>query len=543
MQNIQKLWHDLYGHNEQETLKELLHYIGQQKTQDFQRYNDKYWYQKAVVYSLYVQFFDDTIEGLQQRLPYLKDLGINCLWLLPILDSPMIDTGYDVSDYMSIRSDLVADKNKTKVQRLEVFKNFVDKAHEFGIRVVIDIVLNHSSNEHEFFQQASTSRDSPYHDYYVWSDDQNKYNDTRVIFEDTCTSNWKYNSQVDRYYLHRFYPQQPDWNYRNPQVLLYIIRVFVFWKQFAIDGFRLDATPFLWKQEGTNCESLPQCHTILKIIRATLDAIQPGTLLLAEACQPTSQTVEYFASGDECHAAYHFPLMPKIFLSLAKQDPRYITNIWQQTQQIPSTCQWFVFLRCHDELTLEMSDDKERKILYEHYCKSPQWSFRNKNGISARLSDLLDNNTLKINLAFSILLTLPGTPVLYYGDEIAMRNDKEFYEEVIARTGFKDTRNLCRSRMNWEQKTLKDTSVEVHSHVKNILKLRSLSDCFYSHNIEFVDLSHISKNLLAYCRQGSKESLNIVHNLSGNEINFVCEDMITENSLQMLKPYQTVLYM
>lgn len=545
MEKIQQLWRELYHDREEQVLHELLSYLQQQKKTHFAKYDDEQWYQKAVVYSLYVQFFDNTIEGLKKRLPYLQNLGVNCLWLLPVLESPMCDAGYDVSDYMSIRGDLVDNKTQSKQQRLDIFRDFVDAAHQHGIRIVIDVVLNHSSSEHPFFKEAKTSRDSQYHDYYVWSDTGKEYPQTRIIFEGLCTSNWEYCAEVERYYLHRFYPQQPDWNYRNPQVLLYILQVFVFWKQFGIDGFRLDATPFLWKEEGTNCESLPQCHTILKIIRAVVDELEPGTLLLAEACQPTSQTVEYFADGDECHAAYHFPLMPKIFLSLAKQNPSYISDIWQQTQQIPSSCQWFVFLRCHDELTLEMSSSEERTVLYNHYCKNPQWNFRNKNGISARLSDLLDKDPQQIQLAFAILVTLPGTPVIYYGDEMAMQNDEAFYQEMIRHTGYADTRNLCRNRMDWQQvqsalQSSQTIEHQVHNYLQNLLRIRQQHDCFFHHDMQFVDLSATSKKLLAYDRSGTK-SCRIVHNLGAEPVNFSCIDIITGSKIDVLQPYQSVI--
>ncbi|BBM87192.1 alpha-amylase family glycosyl hydrolase [Candidatus Uabimicrobium amorphum] len=545
MEKIQTLWRELYKNSEEQVLDELQSYLRDQKKSNFAKYDDEQWYQKAVVYSLYVQFFDRTIEGLKKRLPYLQDLGVNCLWLLPVLESPMCDAGYDVSDYMSIRSDLVENKTQSKQERLDVFRDFITAAHEHGIRIVIDVVLNHSSSEHRFFQQAIQDRNSEYHDYYVWSDTGKEYPQTRIIFEGLCTSNWEYSSNVNRYYLHRFYPQQPDWNYRNPKVLLHILRIFVFWKQFGIDGFRLDATPFLWKEEGTNCESLPQCHTILKIIRAVLDYLEPGTLLLAEACQPTSQTVAYFAEGDECHAAYHFPLMPKIFLSLAKQNPRYISDIWQQTQQIPSACQWFVFLRCHDELTLEMSSSQERSLLYEHYCKNPQWNFRNKNGISARLSDLLDKDPRQIKLAFTILATLPGTPVIYYGDEIAMQNDNVFYEEMIEHTGYADTRNLCRNRMDWQQaqnalENAQTLEHQVHTYLRNLLQIRQQCDCFFQHNVQFVDLSDASEKLLVYDRAGTK-SCRVVHNLGEEPVAFCCDDMITGSKIEVLQAYQSVI--
>ena len=370
------------------------------------------WYKDAVVYSLYADLFNTDFIGLTHKLDYLRDLGINCIWLLPVLDSPMRDAGFDISDYKNIRSELLDKSGKTNDQN--VFRQFLSSAHEKGIKVIFDISMNHTSDEHPWFIEASKSKDNPFRDYYIWSDNVDLYKAARIIFKGIESSNWE--KKGDDYYFHRFFNFQPDLNYRNPQVLLEICSVLLFWQNAGVDGFRADATPYIWKEEGTECENLPKTHLVVKFFRAILDYIKPGSLLLAEACQQPAQVVEYMGNGDECHAAYHFPLMPRIFKSIAMQSGKPIEETLSKafTPELPANGQWFTFLRCHDELSLELVyvTEEERKYIHQQYCLKPEWNFRLGEGISARLSELMQRDERRILLAYSIILTLPGTPVI-----------------------------------------------------------------------------------------------------------------------------------
>ena len=376
------------------------------------------WYKDAIVYSLYVDLFNGTFAGLTEKLPQLRELGVSCLWLLPILDSPMRDAGFDIRDYRTIRADLLDLPHSTSVEeRQKAFRDFLDEAHKNGLKVIFDIAMNHTSEEHQWFVESRKGPDNPFRDYYIWNKDTNRYKETRLLFKGMCPSNWEKDGEW--YFFHRFFEFQPDLNYRNPQVLLEVSRILLFWLSQGLDGFRADAIPYIWKEEGTDCENLPEAHMIIKIFRAILDHVRPNTLLLAEACQPPIEVVKYFGDGDECHAGYHFPLMPMIFKSLAIQDAKPVLDVLHPsvTPDIMSENQWFMFLRLHDELTLEMVTPEDRAIIHGHYCKDPRWDFRVGEGISARLAELLDRNPDKIGLAYSIMLTLPGTPIIYYGDE------------------------------------------------------------------------------------------------------------------------------
>ncbi|WP_435822465.1 maltose alpha-D-glucosyltransferase [Microbispora bryophytorum] len=381
---------------------------------------DKYWFKRAVFYEVLIRGFADSngdgtgdIRGLIGKLDYLQWLGIDCLWLLPLYESPLKDGGYDISDYMKILPDF---------GDLGDFIRLVDEAHKRGIRVIADLVMNHTSDQHPWFQASRHDPEGPYGDFYVWSDTDEQYKDARIIFIDTEASNWTYDPVRGQYYWHRFFHHQPDLNFENPAVQDAMMEVIRFWLDLGIDGFRLDAIPYLFEQEDTNCENLPATHAYLQRVRAEVDRIYPDRVLLAEANQWPADVVEYFGDpvtgGDECHMAFHFPLMPRIFMAVRRESRYPISEILAQTPKIPENCQWGIFLRNHDELTLEMVTDEERDYMYSEYAKDPR--MRANVGIRRRLATLLDNDRNQIELFTALLLSLPGSPVMYYGDEIGM---------------------------------------------------------------------------------------------------------------------------
>jgi maltose alpha-D-glucosyltransferase/alpha-amylase len=349
------------------------------------------------------------LRGVTEKLDYLEWLGIDCIWLLPMYPSPLRDGGYDIADFFDIHPDYGT---------VEDFRAFVDAAHQRQIRVIADLVMNHTSSDHPWFQEARSSPDSPKRDWYVWSDTDDGYADARVIFVDTEPSNWTWDPLAGQYYWHRFFSHQPDLNYENPEVQDEMLRVLRFWLDLGIDGFRLDAVPYLYEVEGTNCENLPRTHEYLKRVREEVDANYPDRVLLAEANQWPEDVVEYFGDGDECHMAFQFPIMPRMFMSLRREDSTPMYEILERTPSIPDNCQWGLFLRNHDELTLEMVTDDERDYMYAEYAKDPRMKLNL--GIRRRLAPLLDNGRDEIELIHAILFSLPGSPVLYYGDEIGM---------------------------------------------------------------------------------------------------------------------------
>jgi len=485
------------------------------------------WFREIVVYCLYVDTFNKTFQGLEEKLDYLVDLGVTCLWILPILDSPLHDGGFDIRDYFKIRKELlglnedVNDKEWTEAQ-WTIFSNFRKKAHAKGLKIIIDCPFNHTSNQHFWFQQAKQGKNNPFRDYYIWSDTPNKYKDCRIIFEGLETSNWT--KEGDEYFMHRFFKEQPDLNYRNPNVLLDIGRVLLSWIMSGIDGFRADAIPFLWKEEGTNCESLETTHFIVKFYRSVLDFVRPGTLLLAESCQLPNTVVDYFGNGDECHAAYHFPLMPEIYRSIYEQRGKPIIDIMDpiNTPSIPIGCQWFTFLRCHDELTLEMVPETVRETLFNHYCKQKEWNFRNGQGISSRLRNLLETPEL-IQLAHSILLTIIGTPIIYYGDEFGMENDYNYFNEMKEKSGHPDSRYLVRGRVDWEkhEKDLKDPNSfasKIFYDLKKKLEIRKQFSCLKKGFVDFYEIKDELGNdlsqILAYVRHDENDCFVALHNMS-----------------------------
>jgi maltose alpha-D-glucosyltransferase/alpha-amylase len=378
--------------------------------------NNSLWYRDAVFYEVPVKsFFDSTndgtgdFNGLRMKLPYLHDLGVDAIWLLPFYKSPLKDDGYDISDYYSIQPEYGT---------LDDFKGFIAEAHTLNIRVVADLVLNHVSDQNQWFQDARKSRDSPKRDWFVWSDTDTKYSGVRIIFIDSEISNWTWEPNTKQYYWHRFYSHQPDLNYDNPEVREEMKNVIRYWLRLGLDGFRCDAVPYLFEREGTSCENLPETHEYFKEIRKMMDEEFPGAILLAEANQWPSDAKQYFGKGDEFHMAFNFPLMPRMFISLAKESSFPLIDIINQTLPIPDNCDWAIFLRNHDELTLEMVTDEERDIMYKEYAKLPK--MRLNLGIRRRLAPLVDNDRATLELLNALMFSLPGTPIIYYGDEIGM---------------------------------------------------------------------------------------------------------------------------
>jgi maltose alpha-D-glucosyltransferase / alpha-amylase len=380
---------------------------------------DPHWYKRAVFYEVLVRSFKDSngdgtgdLQGLGEKLDYLQWLGVDCIWLPPFFKSPLRDGGYDVSDYVDVLPEFGT---------LGDFVQFVDAAHERGIRVIIDFVMNHTSDQHPWFQASRTDPEGPYGDFYVWADTDEGYPDARIIFVDTETSNWTFDPVRKQYFWHRFFGHQPDLNFENPQVQEAVIQALKFWLDLGIDGFRLDAVPYLFEAEGTNCENLPATHDFLRRVRKEIDAEYPDRVLLCEANQWPSDVVEYFgdpASGDECQMAFHFPVMPRLFMGVRRESRYPISEIMAQTPAIPDNCQWGIFLRNHDELTLEMVTDEDRDYMWGEYAKDPR--MKANIGIRRRLASLLENDRNQLELFTALLLSLPGSPVLYYGDEIGM---------------------------------------------------------------------------------------------------------------------------
>ena len=374
------------------------------------------WYKHAIVYEVHIRAFHDSnadgigdIPGLIEKLPYLQDLGVNCLWLLPMYPSPLKDDGYDIADYYAIHPDYGT---------LQDFERLVREAHFRGIRVLTELVINHTSDQHPWFQEARRDPRSPKRNWYVWSDTDDRYRGARIIFLDTEKSNWTWDPLAQQYFWHRFFSHQPDLNYDNPEVQEAIVDVMRFWLRMGVDGFRVDAVPYLFEREGTNCENLPETHAYLKRLRATIDREFPGRVLLAEANQWPSDVRVYFGEGDEFQMGFHFPVMPRLYMAVRREERTPIVEIMQQTPEIPETCQWAIFLRNHDELTLEMVTDEDRDYMYREYATDPR--MRINLGIRRRLAPLMDNGRRRIELMHSLLFSLPGTPVLYYGDEIGM---------------------------------------------------------------------------------------------------------------------------
>jgi len=493
--------------------------------------NDSLWYKDAIFYELYPRAFADgnsdgigDFQGLAAKLDYLQELGITCIWLLPTYPSPLRDDGYDISDYYGIRSDLGT---------LDDFKQFVALAHEKGLRVIVDLVLNHTSDQHPWFQAARQSPDSPYRDYYVWSDTPNRYADARIIFVDVEDSNWTYDEVAGQYYWHRFYHHQPDLNWDNAKVRDEMFRVMDYWLDMGIDGFRADAVPYLIEREGTNCENLPETHAILKDLRRRIDECCPGRILLAEANQWPEDVRPYFGVGDEFHMGFHFPAMPRLFMALKMQDATPIYEIMRRTPPIPDACQWCVFLRNHDELTLEMVTEEERQYMWEQYAPDPR--MRLNLGIRRRLAPLLDNDRRKLELLNSILFTLPGSPVIYYGDEIGMGDNIWLEDRDGVRTPMQWTAGPNAGFSNAPADRLyapviddpvygyqrvnvaaqRDDPESLFNFTRRLVALRKKHPCFGRGTFELVDAGNPA--VLAYRREYRGERVLALHNVSEAE--------------------------
>jgi maltose alpha-D-glucosyltransferase / alpha-amylase len=490
---------------------------------------DPLWYKDAIIYELHVKAFadgnDDGIgdfQGLMGKLDYLQTLGVTCLWLLPFFPSPLRDDGYDIADYRNVHP---------SYGTLEDFQRFLNAAHDRQMQVIIELVVNHTSDQHPWFQRARRAEPgSPEREYYVWSETDDKYRDARIIFLDSERSNWSWDSEARANYWHRFFFHQPDLNYDNPAVLREVLSVMDFWLDMGVDGFRLDAVPYLVEREGTNCENLPETHDVIRAIRRHIDERYENRMLLAEANQLPAQVRAYFGEGDECQMAYHFPVMPRLFMGLHLEDRFPITETMVQTPALPDTCQWALFLRNHDELTLEMVTDEERDYMYLAYSLDPQG--RINLGIRRRLAPLLTNSRRRIEVLTAILFSFPGTPVLYYGDEIGMGDNVYLGDRNGVRTPMQWTgdRNAGFSRANpgrlyspvimdpvygYQAVNVEaeesDPSSLLH-WMRNMISLRKLFPVFGRGTLEIIKPTN--RKVLAYVRCYEQDRILCVANLS-----------------------------
>ncbi|MBN2579566.1 MAG: maltose alpha-D-glucosyltransferase [Pirellulales bacterium] len=490
---------------------------------------DLQWYKDAIIYQLHVRSFCDwsgdgvgDFRGLAQKLDYLQDLGATAIWLLPFYPSPLKDDGYDIADYQNVHP---------SYGTLPDFKAFLRAAHDRGLKVITELVINHTSDQHPWFQRARRAKPGSRHrNYYVWSDTPEKYREARIIFKDFETSNWTWDPVAQAYYWHRFYGHQPDLNFDSPDVRKAIFQILDHWLALGVDGLRLDAVPYLFEREGTNCENLPETHAFLREIRAYVDAHYPGRMLLAEANQWPEDAGAYFGAGDECHTAFHFPVMPRMFMGVQMEDRFPIIDIMQQTPEIPDACQWMLFLRNHDELTLEMVTDEERDYMYRVYAHNPQ--ARINLGIRRRLAPLLGNHRRKIELLNSLLMSLPGTPVIYYGDEIGMGDNIYLGDRNGVRTPMQwsPDRNAGFSTANPQQlylpliidheyhyealnvETARRNPYSLFWWMKRLIAMRQQSQVFSRGSLKF--LLPENPRVLAYIRTHQDQSLLAVANLS-----------------------------
>jgi maltose alpha-D-glucosyltransferase / alpha-amylase len=490
---------------------------------------DPLWYKDAVIYELHVRAFKDSnadgigdFPGLIQKMDYLQDLGVTCLWVLPFFPSPLKDDGYDISDYLSVHP---------MYGTIDNFRDFLAAAHDRGLQVMIELVVNHTSDQHPWFQAARHApAGSPERDFYVWSDTEDRYKDVRIIFSDTERSNWTWDPVAKQYYWHRFFSHQPDLNYDNPAVVEEVLKVMRYWLDMGVDALRVDAIPYLVEREGSSCENLPETHAVIKTLRREIDAGYSNRVILAEANQWPTDVLPYFGNGDECHMAFHFPLMPRIYMALRQEDRLPITDIIAQTPDIPETCQWGLFLRNHDELTLEMVTSDERDYMYIAYSADPR--MRLNLGIRRRLAPLVDNNRRRIELLNSLLLSFPGTPILYYGDEIGMGDNIYLGDRNGVRTpmqwnadrnaGF-STATPARlyspvimdplwgyEAVNVEAQQSDPSSLL--NWMRNMIALRKLFSVFGRGSMKFFDPAN--RKVLAYMRQDQDQRVLCVANLS-----------------------------
>ena len=487
------------------------------------------WYKDAIIYEVHVRAFFDSVTdgigdfgGLTQKLPYLEDLGVTAVWLLPFCPSPLKDDGYDISDYTDVHR---------SYGTLKDFQRFMREAKRRGLKVITELVLNHTSDQHLWFQRSRRAPPgSRWRDFYVWSDTSDKYRDARIIFKDFESSNWTWDPVAKAYYWHRFYSHQPDLNWENPEVRKAMFAAMDFWFDMGVDGLRLDAVPYLFEREGTNCENLPETHTALKELRKHVDEKYEGRMLLAEANQWPEDAVAYFGNGDECHMAFHFPIMPRLFMGLRMEDRHPITEILRITPPIPENCQWAMFLRNHDELTLEMVTDEERDYMYRTYAQDR--GMRINLGIRRRLAPLLENDRRRIELMNALLLSLPGTPVLYYGDEIGMGDNIYLGDRNGVRTPMQwcPDRNAGFSRAN-PQKLYLPVNIDPEYHyealnvetqnnnshsllwwMKRMIAQRKQHPAFGRGKMEI--LFPGNRKILAFVREFEDEKILVVANLS-----------------------------
>ena len=522
------------------------------------------WYKDTIIYELHVKSFYDAngdgmgdFQGLIEKLDYLEELGVTAVWLLPFYPSPLKDDGYDIADYYHINPDYGS---------LKDFRKFLREAHKRGIRVITELVINHTSDQHKWFQRARRSKPgSIWRDFYVWSDTPEKFKEARIIFKDFENSNWTWDPVAQAYYWHRFYSHQPDLNYDNPSERKEIFRMLDFWLGMGVDGLRLDAVPYLYEREGTNCENLPETHAFLKELRAHVDAKYKDRMLLAEANQWPNDAAEYFGKGDECHMAFHFPVMPRLFMALRTEDRFPIIDMLEQSLDIPKNCQWAMFLRNHDELTLEMVTDEERDYMYRAFAQDPR--ARINLGIRRRLAPLLNNNRRSIELLNACLFSLPGTPVIYYGDEIGMGDNYYLGDRDGVRTPMQWSadRNSGFSKANPQKLYLPVvidleyhyTAVNVETQAANasslfwfmrrIIAMRKQHQAFSRGSIEFVDSDN--PHVLSFVRKYKDDVILVVANLSrfcqvaslelNNYKGFVTEEMFSRNNFPPVteKPY------
>ncbi len=488
-----------------------------------------HWYKDAIIYELHIKAFFDSNDdgvgdfgGLLQKLDYLQELGVTTIWVLPFYPSPLRDDGYDIADYYSINP---------RYGTMEQFHQFLQEAHKRNLKVVTELVINHTSDQHPWFQRARRApKGSPERDYYVWSDDPSKYKDVRIIFQDFETSNWSWDPVAQQYYWHRFFHHQPDLNYDSLQVQEEIFKIIDYWCAMGVDGFRLDAVPYLYEREETNGENLPETHAYLKRLRSHIDEFYPTTCLLAEANMWPEDSASYFGNGDECHMNYHFPVMPRMFMALQREDRYPITDIFDQTPSIPETCQWAIFLRNHDELTLEMVTDEERDYMYKTYAKDPK--ARINLGIRHRLAPLMENDRRRIELMNSLLFSLPGTPVIYYGDEIGMGDNFYLGDRDGVRTpmqwspdrnaGFSNTNPqrlylpvILDPQYHYESvnvETQRSNTSSLFWFMKRIINMRKKYKAFSRGDMKFIPVDNAK--ILAFTRTYEDETLLIIVNLS-----------------------------
>ncbi len=528
------------------------------------------WYKDAVFYEVFVRAFADSdgdgagdLKGLTSKLDYLKELGIDAIWMLPIFPSPLRDDGYDVADFYTIHPDYGT---------LEDFEELIREAHKQDLKVIVEMIPNHTSDQVTWFQ-ASRDPDHPehekYRDWYVWSDTDERYPDVRIIFLDYEPSNWSWDEKRQAYYWHRFFHHQPDLNYDNPAVQQEMLKIVEYWIDKGVDGFRVDATPYLYEREGTNCENLPETHAYLKRVRAFVNAYKPGTMLLSEANQWPEDVRPYFGNGDEFHMNFHFPLMPRIFMALARADRTPIEEIMARTPELPSICQWATFLRCHDELTLEMVTPQERAFMWDFYAPEPR--MRLNLGIRRRLAPLLNNDKQQIKLANSILLTFTGSPVIYYGDEIGMGDNIWLEDRDGVRTPMQWTAGESAGFSEAPPDELFDPLIEddVYGYeqvnvqaqqadpdsllnwMKAVLRVRRKHTAFGRGELRILPIEN--KSVLAYIRQYLQETILVVNNLSGEAQTVTLDlsdyvsrqvvDLFTEETQSMLldEPYEIEL--